>query len=268
MPRPIWKGVITFGMVSIPVGMYAATESKDVSFNQLHKPCNSRIRQRRWCPVCQSDVTTDEIVKGYEYAKDQYVIVEDSDFESLPVPSKQTIELSAFVDAAEIDPIFHEKTYYIEPDQIGVKAYALLLKALEAKELTALAKIAIRTKERLCAVRPKDGYLVVDTLFWPDEIRIESAPHIPDVLVNDRELAMANSLIEMLTEEFEPGKFGDTYREALLGVIERKVQGSEAVEAPQPTAAAPNVTDLMAALKASVEAVQKRKPEMAAEKVA
>jgi DNA end-binding protein Ku len=266
MPRPIWKGVITFGMVSIPIGMYTATESKDVSFNQLHTVCNSRIRQKRWCPVCQVDVNNDEIVKGYEYAKDQYVIVEDADFEALPVPSKQAIELSAFVDAAEIDPIYHEKTYFIEPDQIGVKAYALLLKALEAKKLTALAKIAIRTKERLCAVRPKDGALVIDTLFWPDEIKLDSAPHIPEVLVNDRELAMANSLIDMLTEEFEPEKFADVYRDALLGVIERKVQGSEAVEAPAPAAATPNVTDLMAALKASVEAVQKKKPET--EKVA
>lgn len=265
MPRPIWKGVITFGMVSIPVGMYTATESKDVSFNQLHKVCNGRIRQRRWCPICQVDVTNDEIVKGYEYAKDQYVVVEDADFEALPVPSKQTIELSAFVDATEIDPIYHEKTYYIEPDQIGVKAYALLLKALESKQLTALAKIAIRTKERLCAVRPKDGALVVDTLFWPDEIKMESAPHIPDVLVNDRELAMAHSLIEMLHEPFDPEKFSDSYREALLGVIERKVQGVGPVEAPAPQPAAPNVTDLMAALKASVEAVQKKKP---AEKVA
>jgi len=268
MPRPIWKGVITFGMVSIPVGIFAATESKDVSFNQLHKTCNSRIRQRRWCPVCQVDVPTDEIVKGYEYAKDQYVILNDADFESLPVPSKQTIELSAFVDRAEVDPIYHEKTYYIEPDQIGVKAYALLLKALEGKGLTAVAKVAIRTKERLCALRPKDGALVLDTLFWPDEIRLESAPHIPDVLVNDRELAMANSLIDMLTEEFEPERFTDAYREQLLGVIERKIQGSEAVEAPQPAASTPNVTDLMAALKASVEAVQKRKPEQVAEKVA
>ena len=266
MPRPIWKGVITFGMVSIPIGMYTATESKDVSFNQLHTVCNSRIRQKRWCPVCQVDVATDEIVKGYEYAKDQYVIVEDADFEALPVPSKQTIELSAFVDAAEIDPVYHEKTYFIEPDQIGVKAYALLLKALETKKLTALAKIAIRTKERLCAVRPKDGALVIDTLFWPDEIKLDSAPHIPDVLVNDRELAMANSLIDMLTEPFEPEKFTDAYREALLGVIEAKVQGTGPVEAPVPQMAAPNVSDLMAALKASVEAVQKKKP--VAEKVA
>jgi DNA end-binding protein Ku len=257
MPRPIWKGLITFGMVSIPVGLYGATDSKDISFNQLHSVCNSRIKQKRWCPVCDVEVTSDEIVKGYEYVKDQYVIVTDEDFESLPIASKHSIELSAFVNAAEIDPVYHEKAYFIEPDETGVKAYALLLKALESKGLTALAKIAIRTKERLCALRPKDGALVLHTLYFPDEIRVEAAPRLPDVLVSERELAMAHSLIDLLQEPFTPEKYGDTYRDALLSVIEAKVQGSEAVLAPAPEA--PNVTDLMAALKASVEAAQKGK---------
>ena len=202
------------------------------------------------------------IVKGYEYTKDQYVVVEDADFEKLPVPSKQTIELAAFVVASEIDPIYHEKTYYIEPEQVGVKAYALLLKALADKKLVAIAKVAIRTKERLCALRVKEGALVLDTLFFPDEIRADEQPRLPDVLINERELAMAHSLIDMLSEPFEPGKFNDRYREALLGVIEAKVQGSEVVEAPEPVMA--NVTDLMAALKASVEAVQKRDKEKVA----
>jgi DNA end-binding protein Ku len=246
MPRPIWKGLITFGMVSIPVGLYGATESKDISFNQLHTVCNSRIKQKRWCAVCETEVSSDEIVKGYEYAKDQYVIVSDADFETLPVVSKHTIELASFVDAVEIDPVYHEKAYFIEPDQTGVKAYALLLKALESKGLTALAKIA-----------PKEGALVLHTLYFPDEIRVEAAPRLPDVLVSDRELAMAHSLIDLLQEPFTPEKFSDSYRQALLNVIEAKVQGSEAFQAPEPEA--PNVTDLMAALKASVEAAQKGK---------
>lgn len=263
MPRPIWKGLITFGMVSIPIGLYGATESKDISFNQLHAVCNSRIRQKRFCPVCQIDVDSDSIVKGYEYAKDQYVILEDADFENLPIPTKHSIELSAFVDAAEIDPVYHEKAYYIEPEQTGVKAYALLLKALESKKLTALAKIAIRTKERLCALRPKDGYLMMHTLYFPDEIRVEQEPKMPEIAVSDRELAMAHSLIDLLSEPFQPDKFADQYRGALLEVIERKVQGSEAVAAPAAPAEAPNVTDLMAALKASVEAVQRGKEKVA-----
>src|SRR5688572_96111 len=264
MPRQIWKGVITFGMISIPVGLYAATESKDVSFNQLHKPCNSRIKQRRWCPVCEVDVESADIVKGYQYTKDQYVIVGDQDFESLPVPSKHAIELNAFVDQKEIDPVYHEKTYYLEPEEVGIKAYALLLRALESKGLTALAKIAIRTKEQLCALRPKDGVIVMDTLFWPDEVRADAQPRLPDVIVNDRELAMAQSLIDLLHEAFQPEKYADAYRESLLGIIEAKVQSSEAVIAPAPAAPAANVTDLMAALKASVEAMQQKKKEKVA----
>jgi DNA end-binding protein Ku len=264
MPRQIWKGVITFGMVSIPVGLYAATESKDVAFHQLHKPCNSRVKQRRWCPVCEDDVEMAEIVKGYEYSKDQYVILAEADFESLPVPSKHTIELSAFVEQTEIDPVYHEKTYYLEPEETGIKAYALLMRALESKSLSALAKVAIRTKERLCALRPQEGILVMDTLFWPDEIRAESRPRIPDVIVNERELTMAQSLIELLHEEFQPQKYGDAYREALLGIIESKVQSSEAVTAPVVAAPSANITDLMAALKASVEAMQQKKKEKVA----
>jgi DNA end-binding protein Ku len=251
-------------MVSIPVGLYAATESKDVAFHQLHKPCNSRLKQRRWCPVCEADVEMAEVVKGYEYSKDQYVIVDEQDFESLPVPSKHTIELSAFVEQTEIDPVYHEKTYYLEPDETGIKAYALLMRALEAKSLSALAKVAIRTKERLCALRPQEGALVMDTLFWPDEIRAEARPRVPDVLVNERELAMAQSLIDLLHEQFQPGKYADAYREALLGIIEAKVQSSEAVTAPVAAAPAANITDLMAALKASVEAMQQKKKEKVA----
>jgi DNA end-binding protein Ku len=261
MPRPIWKGLISFGMVSIPVGLYGATESKDVSFNQLHTVCNSRIRQKRWCPVCDVEVSPDQIAKGYEYVKDQYVIVTDEDFEKLPIASKHTIELAAFVEAREIDPVYHEKAYFVEPEQTGVKAYALLLKALESKGLTGLAKIAIRTKERLCALRPRDGSLMMHTLFFPDEIRLESQPRLPDVIVSDRELSMAHSLIDMLSEPFTPEKFADKYRETLLGLIEAKVQGQEAIQAPVPEA--PNVTDLMAALKASVEAVQKGREKVA-----
>src|SRR5688572_952049 len=264
MPRQIWKGVITFGMISIPVGLYTATESKDVSFNQLHKPCNSRIKQRRWCPVCEVDVETADIAKGYQYAKDQYVILTDQDFENLPVASKHTIELNAFVEQSDIDPVYHEKTYYLEPDEAGVKAYALLMRALESKGLTALAKIAIRNKEQLCALRPKDGVIVMDTLFWPDEVRSESAPRIPEVIVNDRELAMAQSLIDLLHESFTPEKYADQYRETLLGIIEAKVQSSDAVVAPMVASPAANVTDLMAALKASVEAMQQKKKEKVA----
>jgi DNA end-binding protein Ku len=259
MARSIWKGVISFGMVSIPVKLYTATESKDVALNMLHEECKSRIKQKRWCPVHDREVGWDEIARGYEYAKDQYVVLTEEDLEKLPVASKHTIQLSAFVDAKQIDPTFHEKSYYLEPDEAGVKPYNLLLRALESKGLTAVANIAIRNKERLCALRPCDGSIVLDTLLYADEIRSEDRPRVPEVMVSEPELNMAQALIDMLSQDFKPEQYHDQYREALLAAIETKLQGEEIVEAP--AAPTPKVTDLMAALKASVEAAKKGKPQ-------
>lgn len=256
MPRSIWNGVISFGMVSIPVKLYTATENKDISFNLLHKDCGSRLKQLRWCPVHEKAVEWDEVERGYAYARDEYVVMTDEDFEKLPLPSKHTVELSAFVEAVDIDPIFYERTYYLEPDEKGVKPYALLMRALKEKNLTGLAKIAIRNKEQLCALRPMNGTMVLETLYYPDEIR-EVPTELPDVSVNDRELDMAFALIDLLKDDFEPEKYKDEYREALQQVIEAKLEGTELAE---PVAARPaKVTDLVAALKASVEAAKKRK---------
>lgn len=255
MPRSIWNGVISFGMVSIPVKLYTGTSDKDISFHMLHKDDNERIKMQRWCPADDRPVEMSEIVKGYEYARDQYVVLTEEDFEKLPLPSKHTIELTQFVEASEIDPVYYEKTYYLETDERARKPYALLLKALREKGLVAVAKIAIRNKERLCALRPLDGTIVLETLFYPDEIRIEKS-EIPEVDVSERELQMALTLIEMLQEPFDPEKYHDEYRQALMQVIEAKLEGQELEEVAAPRPA--KVTDLMAALKASVEA-QKRK---------
>lgn len=256
MPRSIWNGVISFGMVSIPVKLFTGTESKDISFNQLHRDDNVRIRMIRWCPEDDRAVDMGEIVRGYEYSRDQYVILTEEDFEKLPLPSKHTIELAQFVNAEEIDPVFYEKSYYLEPDEKGVKPYALLMRALKEKGLTAIAKIAIRNKERLCALRPVDGTLVLETLFYPDEIRVQRGTEVPDVEVSDRELDMAFTLIDLLHEPFSPEVFKDEYREALMQLIDAKLEGQElAVSAPQPA----KVTDLMAALKASVAAAKKKR---------
>jgi DNA end-binding protein Ku len=262
MPRSIWNGVITFGMVSIPVRLFTATESKDISFNQLHEECMSRVRQLRWCPVHERELDRDEIVRGYEYARDQYVIIEEEDLEKLPLSTKHTIELSAFVKAEEIDPVYYEKSYYLEPDDAAKKPYALLMTALKEKQLTAVAKIAIRNKERLCALRPMDGTLMLETLFYPDEVRAQSAD-TPTIEVSDRERDMAFTLIDLLTEDFDPQKYHDEYRQALTQVIEAKLDGQEIVEAPEPAATKP--IDLVAALRASVEAAKKRKDEPAEE---
>ena len=257
MPRSIWNGVISFGMVSIPVKLFTGTQDKDISFHLIHKKDNTRIKMLRWCPTDEKAVEMNELVRGYEYSRDQYVILTEEDFEKLPLASKHTIELSAFVDAEEIDPVYYEKSYYLEPDEAAAKPYALLMRALKEKGLTAVAKIAIRNKERLCALRPMDGVLVLETLFYPDEIRIDKEASVPEKDVTQRELDMAFTLIDLLHEPFEPEKYKDEYREALMQVIQAKLDGEElaAVAAPPPA----RVTDLMSALKASVEAAKKRR---------
>jgi len=258
MPRPIWKGAITFGMISIPVKLYGATESKDLAFNMLHKPDKSRLKQKRWCPVDDREVFQDEIVRAYEYSKDRYIEITDEDIDSLPVPSKHTIELTSFVKASEIDPVYFERSYYLEADDVGAKPYALLMRALKTKQVAAIAKVALRNKESLCVLRPGESVLMLETLYYPDEIRTADLPGSPDVLVSPQELTMALTLVEMLEEPFEPGKYHDEYRVALLEMIEAKANGQEVVATPE--APLPKTVDLMAALKASLEAAKKAKP--------
>lgn len=268
MARALWRGTISFGMVTIPIKLFTATESQDISFRQLHVEDNSPIRLVKRCAADGKDLEADEIVRGYEYAKDHYVLVDESDLEKLPVPSKHTIELTAFVDAREIDPVFYEKSYHVEPDEMGKKPFALLVKALEEKHLNAVGKIAIRTKERLCSLRPRDGSLMLETLFYADEIKPPDA-EAPEVKVSEAEMKVAYALIDLLHEPFDPTQYKDEYRESLMEIIEAKLEGHEYVAPDQPAAAAPAV-DLMAALRASVEAAKKRKGggEPAAEPVA
>jgi DNA end-binding protein Ku len=244
-------------MVTIPVKLFTATESQDFSFRQLHAADNAPIKLVRRCSADGKDLDPDEIVKGYEYAKDHYVLVDESDLEKLPIPSKHTIELTAFVEAKEIDPVFYEKSYHIEPDEIGKKPFALLVKALEEKKLNAVAKIAIRTKERLCSLRPRDGGLMLETLFYADEIKPPDTEPA-EVKVSEAEMKVAYALIDLLQEPFEPQKYQDEYREGLREIIEAKLEGHEYVAPPEAETPAPAV-DLMAALRASVEAAKKRR---------
>ncbi len=262
MPRPIWKGAISFGVVSIPVRLYAATSDKEISFHLLHKDDNSRIKYLRWCPIDERVVENEEIVKGYEYAKGQYVVLTDEDFDRLPLPTRHTIELLSFVKAEEIDPVYYDKSYFLEPDQLGAKPYALMFRALTERGLAALAKVALRTKERLCAVSPRKDVLMMETLYYPNEIQVEKAP-APDILVSKQELSMAFTFIDLLTGPFEPEKFHDRYQDALQETIEAKLQGREVVAAPPAPAVAP--VDLMSALRASVEAAKKEKEAEAVE---
>ncbi|HTQ08507.1 MAG TPA: Ku protein [Fimbriimonadaceae bacterium] len=258
MPRSIWNGVITFGMVSIPVGLTTAVQEKDISFHQLHKTCGSRVKYQKWCPHDEVVVPNDEIVRGYEYSKGSYVLMTEEDFEDVPVPTKHTLEVTAFVKAEEIDPIYYDTTYYLEAEEAGRKPFALLMKAAREKGVLALGKIALRNKESLCVIREgNDGGVMLETLFFPDEIRKPVDQGLGDVKIEEKEMKMASSLIEMLEESFDPSQYKDEYREALMRRIEDKVAGKEVQHAPE--AAPAKVVDLMEALKKSLEEAKKKK---------
>ncbi|AIE85000.1 YkoV protein [Fimbriimonas ginsengisoli Gsoil 348] len=241
---------MSFGMVSIPVALYPAVQEHDIRFHQIHKKCGSRIKQQKWCPVDEEVVSADEIARGYEISKGRYVLIDDEDLEALPVPTKHTITVGSFVDAGQIDPIYFDQPYYVEPEETGKKPYALLLKALESKGMAAVAKIAMRQKESLTLLRAAEGRLVLETLHYPDEIR-EMAHVGGNIQVDERELKMAESLVDLLTEPFEPGKYKDDYREALMARIEAKSHGENIRE--QPEAPQAQVIDLFEALKRSLE---------------
>ncbi len=255
MARAIWSGSISFGMVTIPVKLFGATESRDISFNLLHATCGSRLKQLRWCPTEDVEVPWNETSRGYEYAKGQYVVLTDEDFANLPLPSRHTIEISAFVGEDEIDPVFYERSYYLAPDERAAKPYALLLQALEKKKLAAIAAITIRKKEQLCVLRPQAGAMMLETLFYRDEVRAQPEVETKAAKVSERELEMAFTLIELLRKPFDPEEYKDTYREALGELIEAKLEGREVVESPP--AQETRVIDLADALRRSVEAARK-----------
>lgn len=255
MAKAIWSGSISFGMVTIPVKLFGATESKDISFNLLHATCGTRLKQVRWCPTDEVEVPWNETTRGYEYAKGQYVVLTDEDFEKLPLPSKHTIEISAFVAEQEIDPVFYERSYYLAPDERAEKPYALLMQALGEKKLAAIAAITIRKKEQLCVLRPQAGVMMLETLYYPDEIRAQPEVEVKGAKVTGRELEMAFTLIELLRKPFDPEEYKDHYREALEAVIEAKLEGKEVVTSPEVRES--KVIDLADALRRSVEAARK-----------
>ena len=257
MPRSIWNGVVSFGMVSIPVRLFPATQSRDIAFNELHSTCHSRLKRLRWCPVHKIEVTAAEVIKGYEYTKGQYIELSEDDFESLPIPSKHTVEVQNFVDAKEIDPVFYDTSYVLEPEEAGKKPYALFMHALKSKKMIAVAHITIRKKEQLCALRPENGNLMLETLYYADEVRVDLEKSLPEVKITDAEEKMAEALVDLLAGHFDAKEYKDTYREALMEVIERKLEGKQVITAPTPEAT--KVTDLMEALRASVEAAKKRR---------
>lgn len=303
--RSVWKGVISFGLVNIPVRLYRAVEERSVHFRQLHAACGTPIRYRRWCPRCEVEAAPEDLARGYEYAPDRFVLITDEDLEGLPLPTARAVEILDFVRLQEIDPIYFERTYYLEPAEGGEKAYALLRRAMDERRCVAVAKVALRHKESLCCLRTYQGrVLALATMAYPDEIRpVEALPGLarlpredtattravqpagyPNGLPAgadgaalpgnigqpgggaatgapgagmDRELELALHLIDRLTTPFDPQRYRDHYREALLELVERKLAGRDgAVVHPEP---AP-VIDLLEALRASLEQAGRRQP--------
>ena len=254
MARAIWSGAISFGLVNVPVKLYSAVSRKTVRFHQLHDEDGVPIRQKRVCPADGKEVPYEHIVKGYEIAKDRYVVVTPEELEAIDPKRTRSIEIQDFVDLEQIDPVFYDHSYYLAPDRDAGKAYGLLLQAMEEADKVALARVVIRTKEYLAAIRPVEGALMMSTMIFGDEVvpadRIDELP-ATNGKASPREVEMARRLIESLTVDFDPGRYHDEYRERVLELIERKAAGEEiSIPPPEEEEGAP--PDLMAALEASL----------------
>jgi DNA end-binding protein Ku len=259
MARSIWSGAISFGLVNVPVKLYSAVSRKTVRFNQLNAETGNRIQQKRVDPETGEEVPYEQIVKGFELTKDRYVVITPDEMDALDPEKTRTVDIEDFVDLADIDPIYYDHPYYLVPDKGAAKAYGLLLNAMEASGKVAIARVVLRSKEQLVAIRPAGELLMMETMIFADEVvphdDLDDLPDAKDLKVSEREVKMAQQLIDSLSSEFEPEKYRDEYRDKVLDLIERKAQGEEI--AVQPEAPAPaKVPDLMAALEASLAAVK------------
>ncbi|HHT49626.1 MAG TPA: Ku protein [Firmicutes bacterium] len=259
--RTLWKGAISFGLVNIPVKMYTATERKDLHFHQLHATCKTPIQYRKFCPSCQVEVNPEELVRGYEYEKGKYVILREEDLQMLPGENTKTIDILDFVDLAEIDPVYFDRSYYLGPNPGGEKAYALLKQAMAETGKIAIARVMIRSKTVLACIRGWDQILVMETMFFPDEIRAPErlTAEFKEVTLHPNEISMATSLIGNLSSSFEPGKYTNEYRSKLMEMIQAKIAGEEVAIPTAPETG--KVVDLMEALRASLQATTKQEEE-------
>jgi DNA end-binding protein Ku len=260
-PRAIWKGSVTFGLVTIPVGLYSAVgrEDEKLDFHLLHEKDGARIHYERRCDKGHKDIGWDEIVKGHEYKKGKWVTITDEDMEGLDLESLRTIDVVTFAPSEQIDPIFYEKAYYMVPEEDALKAYRLVVDALEDEGLVGVCKVAIREREHLAAMRVKDGILVLQTMHWPEEVREAKFAQLKKrTRVDDRERKMARQLIQHLSSDFEPSQFKDEYHKALKKLVNKKIKGEDIVVPPEPEETG-QVVDLMEALRASVDAAKQGK---------
>ena len=259
MARSIWSGAISFGLVNVPVKLYSAVSRKTVRFNQLNEKTGNRIQQKRADPETGDEVPYDQIVKGFELTKDRYVVITPDELDALDPERTRTIQIEEFVDQIDIDPVYYDHPYYLVPDKGSAKAYGLLLNAMQGSAKVAIARVVIRSKEALVAIRPAGDILMMETMIFHDEVvphdDLDDLPDSKDLDVSDREVKMAQQLIDSLSSEFDPSQYRDEYRDKVLELIERKASGEEIAvqpEAPQPA----KVPDLMAALEASLAAVK------------
>jgi DNA end-binding protein Ku len=251
----MWKGSVSFGLVNVPVRMFAATESKDVKFKYLHKECKTPIQYTRVCPQCDRHVEWSEIVKGFEYQPNQFVVFSDDELGGLKRTRSQTIDIVEFVELSEIDPVYYDKTYYLSPDSSGIKAYHLLTEAMSQTGKIAIARTVLRNAETLACVRTHNGVMMMETLFWPDEVRTtEELPNIHrDASLTEQERDMAVKLIQQLATSFAPEKYEDEHRNEILSLIQKKVSNADITKAQTPVGKTENIVDLMQALQESIK---------------
>jgi DNA end-binding protein Ku len=265
MARSIWTGALSFGLVTVPVKLYSAVNRKTVRFHQLNAKTGVRIQQKRVDPSTGEEVAYDDLVKGYELSPDRYVVIEPGELDALDPKRTKTIEIEDFVSLEDIDPVFYDQPYYLAPGPGGAKPYRLLLDAMRETGKVAIARVVIRSKQQLVAIRPMGEVLAMETMVFPDEVldphRLDDLPDRDEVQTSERELAIAKQLVESLAADFQPDRYRDTYREEVLALIERKAQGEEIAVQPAREEAAAPVPDLMSALKASLDAVRAREGE-------
>jgi DNA end-binding protein Ku len=254
--RAIWKGAVSFGLVSVPVKLYSATESKDISFRQVHAKDGGRIKYQRVCSIDGEEVAYADIAKGYETEDGEMVILDDSDMAELPASSSREISVEKFVPSEQIDPMLFEKSYYLEPEKSGAKPYALLRQALEEADRMALVTVSLRNRMSLAVLRVRDDVIVLQTMMWPDEIRKADFGSVDTADAKPAEVKMANMLVETLAGDFEPDDYEDDYREAVESLVKAKIEGGEVKAAPKERKTGGEVVDLLAALQRSVEAAK------------
>jgi DNA end-binding protein Ku len=259
--RSMWKGAVSFGLVMIPVKLYTATETKDIAFRQVHREDGGRIKFRRFCTIDDQEVPYEDVAKGYELADGEIVILTEEDMAELPLPTTKSIEVVQFCPAEQLDPILFNRSYYLEPEAAGARAYSLLREALEQSGKIAIAQVALRQRESLAILRARDGVLVLETLLWPDEVRVPDFGFLSDnIEVRPQELRMAESLIESMTLDFDPDEYHDSYREALQELVAAKVEGREVIQLPDTGPSAEEPSSLADALRASLEAAKSGRP--------